>query len=218
MRHITLLNSILLLLACFLLGTIVGQSLSLGWGLPIGTTLTCLIAALAFVVAAYQSYSTHRHNRILVVPHLIFQSQFNSVTLEGFYTYSLKVKNVGLGPAIIKRYDIKLGDEKRPNGHSIFEMWVNFVNANLNAKGTARCIAGFLYADHALEKGEEKALLEVHFPNDGLKFMEARKLVKAAVELIDAKIDYECYYGNKFTIAKRPNEMTTTPAQPNIQP
>ncbi|EPM99876.1 hypothetical protein A253_27127, partial [Pseudomonas syringae pv. actinidiae ICMP 19102] len=41
----------------------------------------------------------HRHNRILVVPHLIYQSQFSSFTMEGFYTYSLKVKNVGLGPA-----------------------------------------------------------------------------------------------------------------------
>jgi hypothetical protein len=138
--------------------------------------------------------------------------------LEGFYTYSLKVKNVGLGPAIIKNYDVNLGNEKHPNGHSIFEMWVVFVNAQLSAKGKARCIAGFLYADHAIEKGEEKVLLEVHFPKDDLKFMEARKLVKAAVELIDAKIDYECYYGNKFIIAKRPNEMTTNPAQANIQP
>ncbi|QTD30999.1 hypothetical protein [Pseudomonas fluorescens] len=152
------------------------------------------------------------------MPHLIFQSQFNSVTLDGFYTYSLKIKNVGLGPAIIKSYDVKLGNEKRPNGHSIFEMWVIFVNTHLNAEGTARCIAGFLYPDHGLEKGEEKVLLEVHFPTAGLKFMEARKLVKAAVELIDAKVDYECYYGNKFTLEKRPNEMTTNPVQSNVQP
>lgn len=218
MRHMTLFNSALLLLAFFLMGTIVGQSFSLGWGLPIGTTLTCIIAALAFIVAAYQYYSTHRHNRILVEPHLIFQSQFNSVALDGYYTYSLKVKNVGMGPAVIKRYDIKLGNDEQPSGHSVFEVWVKFVNDHLNAKGEARCIAGFLYVDHALEKGEEKALLEVHFPRGAIKFMEARKLVKSAVELIDARIDYECYYGKNFSIAKKPNEMTTSPDQSNIQP
>ncbi|WP_258365186.1 hypothetical protein, partial [Pseudomonas syringae] len=160
----------------------------------------------------------HRHNRILVVPHLIYQSQFSSFTMEGFYTYSLKVKNVGLGPAVIKGYSINFEGEKQPNGHSIFETWVTFVNAQLKTKGTAHCVAGFLYADHAIEKGEEKVLLEVHFPKNALKFMEARSLVKSAVELIDTKIDYECYYGNKFTAAKRPNDMTTTPVPSNIQP
>ncbi|WP_230392781.1 hypothetical protein [Pseudomonas guariconensis] len=213
----TLFNLALLLLAFFLMGTIVGQSFSLGWGLPIGTTLTCMIAALAFIVAAYQSYSTHRHNRILVEPHLIFQSKFNGGTLDGYYTYSLKVKNVGMGPAVIRKYDIRLGNDEPLNGHSVLEVWVKFVNDHLNAKGGARCLAGFLYADHALEKGEEKALLEVHFPRGDLKFMGARKLVKSAVELIDARIDYECYYGRNFSIAKKPNEMTTSPEQSNIQ-
>ncbi|MFU0492049.1 hypothetical protein, partial [Pseudomonas syringae] len=98
------------------------------------------------------------------------------------------------------------------------QTWVTFVNAQLKTKGTAHCVAGFLYADHAIEKGEEKVLLEVHFPKNALKFMEARSLVKSAVELIDTKIDYECYYGNKFTAAKRPNDMTTTPVPSNIQP
>ncbi|RJX46220.1 hypothetical protein C6380_29450, partial [Pseudomonas syringae pv. actinidiae] len=60
------------------------------------------------------------------MPHLIYQSQFSSFTMEGFYTYSLKVKNVGLGPAVIKGYSINFEGEKQPNGHSIFETWCGF--------------------------------------------------------------------------------------------
>jgi len=191
------------LLVVILSSLIVGQSINLGWGLPLGTTLTCFIAALGFGVAIYQSYATRKHNRLLVKPHLIFNSQFNSTTLDGHYTYTLKVKNVGLGPSIIDRYLITLGDTIELDGHTVFERFVTLVNEHFQTKGLAHCVAGFLHDEHALEKGEEKILLEVSFPKSDISFIKGREKAKLFTNLINTKIQYRCHYGHKFEISKK---------------
>jgi hypothetical protein len=187
----------------FLVGVIVGLSANFGWGLPLGTSLTLLIAIFGFGVAIYQSHATRTHNRLLIKPHLIFKSSFANTILEGFYTYTLKVKNVGLGPAVILKYSISLGDELELDGHTIFDALVRDANKHFNANGAAHCVAGFLYPEHALEKGEEKILFEVSFPKEKLSFMQGRELAKQFVKSIDAKIAYSCHYGNLFFASKK---------------
>lgn len=182
---------------------IVGQSISLGWGLPLGTTLTCIIAALGFGVAIYQSYATRKHNRLLVKPHLIFESKFNSTTIKDNYTYTLKVRNVGLGPSIIDRYIIILGGGAELDGHTVFEKFATLVNEHFQAKGLAHCVAGFLDKEDALEKGEESILLEVSFPKNSNNFFEGREKAKLFTKLISAQIMYRCHYGSKFEISKK---------------
>lgn len=73
-------------------------------------------------------------------------------------------------------------------------------------------MASFLDHDHALEKGEEKILLEVSFPKKGLSFMQGRELAKQFVKTVDTGIGYACHYGNKFDISKRFTESNKLPA------
>ena len=194
---------VLALLLAFILGFVTGQSLELGWGLPLGTSLTFFVASVGLCATLYHSYAVRRHNRLLVRPHLIFDSQFNNTSLDGNYTYQLRVKNVGLGPAIITNYAISFEGTEDLDPHTVFEEWVRLVNRCTPAEGKAHCKAGYLYRGHALDKGEEKTLLEVSFPKEGLTFMEGRELAKALVKKIDGHIDYKCHYGTQHKAEKQ---------------
>lgn len=137
MQLLSKINAYLAFTVFFLIGTVAGLSANLGWGLTLGTSLTLLVAIFGFAVAIYQSYTTRKHNRLLVKPHLIFNSSFTNTTLEGSYTYALKVKNVGLGPAIIVRYDISPGSELELDGQSIFDSLVRHANKYFKSNGAA---------------------------------------------------------------------------------
>lgn len=185
------------------LGVVIGQAQNLGWGLPLGTSLAFAVACLSLGVAVYQAHATRRHNRLLVQPHLIFESQFNSTTEVGHFTYRLGIKNVGLGPAIFGRYSIALEDSSDLDAHSVFEEWVKLVNKSTRAKGLAICKAGFLYQGQALDKGSDVVLLEASFPIQDLSFMKGREIAKGLVKQINATLDYQCHYGRSFRVAKK---------------
>lgn len=187
----------------FALGFVAGQSSNLGWGIPLGTTLAFAVACLSLGLTLYQTSATRRHNRLLVRPHLVFDSQLDSTEREGHHTYRLCVKNVGLGPAIFQRFSISLDDSGNLDPHTVFEEWVKLVNKATPAQGRAICKAGFLYRDHALDKNNEVTLLEVGIPADNLSFMQAREAAKLLVKKINATIEYRCHYGNRFKIAKQ---------------
>ncbi|WP_339426511.1 hypothetical protein [Pseudomonas proteolytica] len=198
MRHLSKINGILALLLSFLIGSLFGLSANLGWGLPIGTTLTLVVAVLGFGVAFYQSYATRKHNRLLVKPHLTMNPNFSSIELSGFYSFTLKVKNSGLGPALIEKFSIAIGEDGNIPHGSLLETIQKHAREKLNAKGKTRCGANFLREGDAIDKGEEKTLIEITFRRDGVKFIEARKLVKLYLSTITATIDYHCHYGHKF--------------------
>ncbi|MDO8343229.1 MAG: hypothetical protein Q7T48_08540 [Cellvibrio sp.] len=185
----------LVVILIFILGFVFGQSVDLGWGLPLGTSLALFIACLGFFVTLYSSLLSRRHNRLLVKPHLIFDSMFDSSYREDHHTYTLKVKNVGLGPAIIEKYKISLNQVGELNHHSVFEELLKMVNKNTQANGRAYCVAGYLHRDDAIDKGNEKILIQVSFPADGRSFMEGREMAKELVKMIDSSITYKCHYG-----------------------
>lgn len=201
MRHLSKINIFLALLLSFLIGSLFGLSVNLGWGLPLGTTLTLVVTVLGFGVAFYQSYATRRHNRLLVKPHLILTNPFTSLELAGYYTYSLKVRNVGLGPALIENYSLSIGDELEIKNHAILETLIKYANKHFKAKGKARCVSGPLWKDTALDKGEQKTLIEINFPRDEVSFMEARSLAKKFIAKLNAEIKYQCHYGNHFKVS-----------------
>ena len=195
------------ILLMFILGFVTGQSIDLGWGLPLGTSLTCLIAALGLVATLHHSYAARKHNRLSVRPHLIFNSQFNSGVLSGHQTFTLKVKNVGLGPAIIEKYIISFEGTNELNAHTVFEQLLKMVNNNTPAHGKAHCKSGFLYPEHAVDKGEEQTLIEISLPTEGRSFMQGREIAKKLVKLINSEIRYKCHYGTKFNVSKMSDDL-----------
>jgi hypothetical protein len=207
MDRVFLAPLVLSLTLLFVLGFVVGQSLNLGWGLPLGTSLTCFIAALGLGATFYHSYSVRRHNRLLVRPHIIFDSQFNNTTLDSHHTYLLKAKNVGLGPAIIEKFTVSFDNGDELDGNTMFTELLKLVNKHTPAKGKAHCKAGFLYTEHALDKGQEKTLIEVSIPKEERDFMQGRQIAKDLVKKINASVNYKCHYGTKLQVERQYDDL-----------
>ena len=71
----------------------------------IAATSATIIAFAALAVSIWQGYTTRKHNELSVEPILHFKSG-TLTNYDSISTYSIKVQNEGLGPAIID--DIKL--------------------------------------------------------------------------------------------------------------
>lgn len=212
MQHLSKTNITLTLLLFFLIGSLFGLSVNLGWGLPLGTTLTLVVAVLGFGVALYQSYATRKHNRLLVKPHLTINQNFSSTELEGFYTLSLKLKNSGLGPALIENFLIAIGKDGNIRNGSLLETIQKHAREQLKAEGKTRCGANFFRKGDAIDKGEEKVLIQIYFRGVGIT--EARKLAKLYLSTISTKIDYQCHYGNKFSLERQASRKTQSKSDP----
>lgn len=214
MRHIAKINTILALILSFIIGSLFGLSVELGWGLPLGTSLTLVIATLGFGVALYQSYATRKHNRLLVKPHLTLTLPFSSIELDGFYSFSVRVKNSGLGPALIEKFSISIGEDDNIAYGSLIETVQKHAREQFNAKGKTRCGSNYLREGDAIDKGEEKSILEIHFLRDGVTFTEARELAKIYSSTIAIKIDYHCHYRHKFKLEKLASQKQQSKSNP----
>lgn len=189
---------LLSLLLSFVIGTVVGLSVNFGWGLPLGTSLTLVIATLGFGVALYQSYATRKHNRLLVKPHLVITSPISSIRLEGYYTFTLMVKNSGLGPALIENFSISIGEDGEIIRGTLLKTIQKHARTRFNTKGPTRCLAYFPQKGEAIDKGEEKILIQINFSREGISTTQAHKLVLAYSTEVKVNIDYHCHYGKKF--------------------
>jgi len=69
--------------------------------------ISLVLSLFALVVSIYSAVQTYKHNRHSVRPLLMFDNNFSSDS-----TYGLIIKNVGLGPAIIKSFDVFLDNKK----------------------------------------------------------------------------------------------------------
>ena len=204
----TLLTAILV----FIFGFVVGQSWDLGWQLPIGVTLAAFIATLSLITTVHHSYAIRRHNELQVKPHLVFDSYFDSTMKEGFHTYRLSIKNVGLGPAIISSYLVTLGSIEIKDSDAVFVEFLKLVNKKTPASGRAHVEAKYLSDGEALDKGAEKILFQSGIPADGRTFMQGREIVQKLAEEIQLSVIYKCHYGNQFEIArKKTNTSQETP-------
>lgn len=202
MRHLSTTNIVLALLLSFLIGTLVGLSVNFGWGLPLGTSLTLVIATLGFGVALYQSYATRKHNRLLVKPHLVIRSPISSIQLEGYYTFTLIVKNSGLGPALIEDFSISIGKDGEIVRGTLLKTIQKHARTRFNTEGATRCLAYFPQKGDAIDKGEEKILIQINFSRKGISTAQAQELVLAYSSEVEVNIDYHCHYGHKFKVER----------------
>ncbi len=124
-----------------------------------------IIATLAFCVAVMSLYYTveqnrasQEHNRLSVVPHLTFQWE------ERNDLYRIWIKNTGIGPAKISRFELFVDD--KPIGDSQNGGW-NDVLAMLSdaASGTELDFEWFEEGD-GFGSGEERTLLKFRVPRN----------------------------------------------------
>ncbi|UCV29897.1 hypothetical protein [Ferribacterium limneticum] len=72
----------------------------------VGAIASAIIATCAFFTATWQACATHKHNRLSVRPLL------NTWTDHSQNSYKVQLSNIGIGPALIKRFSIYVDDKE----------------------------------------------------------------------------------------------------------
>lgn len=191
----------------FIFGFVLGQSLDLGWQLPIGVSLTAIVATLSLVTTVHHSYAVRRHNELQVRPHLVIDSYFDSTVFEGHHTYKLSIKNVGLEPAIVLNYDVSLGGVNVKNSETSFLEFVKLVNEKTPAAGKAQIKTGYVSAGEAIDKSQEVLLFQASIPSKNIAFLKGRQLAKELAAEISFVIEYKCHYGSKFQVVRNTADL-----------
>lgn len=155
------------------------------------TSNTALVVAVcALFVAGYQASATRRHKRLSVRPHVV-------VTAERLYDgpkacFVVKLRNNGLGPAIIRGYEALL-DGKPFNTKNTDEV------ATKVRELAKRQFLNFrhfhLASGDAFAKDQEVVLLNVELP---LFIGDVGNKVLEPFERLSTRIAYESVYGEKF--------------------
>jgi hypothetical protein len=191
----------------FIFGFVLGQSWDLGWQLPIGVSLTAIVATVSLVTTVHHSYAVRQHNKLQVRPHLVIDSCLDSTVNEGHHTYQLSIKNVGLGPAIVLNYKLSLGGVKVKDGENLFAEFVKLVNSKTEATGNVRFNTGYISTGEAIDKSQEVLLFRAIIPFKDRTFTEGRALAKKLAAEINFVIEYKCHYGSKFQIARNAPDL-----------
>ncbi len=151
---------------------------------------TLVVAALAFMVSVYNASATRRHNRLSVQPRLTaFTDSDEEHTQPGIFTYAVELKNRGLGPAFIRKFEVLVnGIPHEPMSHDEFQGLVcSNIAAQLAPSPFARYFAvqrpGFV-----MGKDEVQILIKIafhHFPSD----------LKEQLKKFHLRITFESAYG-----------------------
>lgn len=95
-------------IAVFMFGFLVAASFNVGWGLSIGESASLFVAAAAFFISTYQTYTTRLHNRLTVKPRISINV---SLSTENSRSVGVFVKNSGTGPAVIESIELIKGNK-----------------------------------------------------------------------------------------------------------
>lgn len=149
---------------------------------------TVLIAALAFFVAIFQTYTTHKHNERMVTPHLggYWESDHDD------YTYIYTITNNGLGPAIIKKVTYFLDEKKFESPtHSVVE---NLLEA-LFSPHTREQELGLYGENEYVPQGETKTMIRIRFKYQDVDMDEIIERIQSRARI---EIQYQSVVKKKF--------------------
>lgn len=149
---------------------------------------TLIIAALAFYVSAAQTYTTHLHNKRMVIPHL--GSYWESDNDEKTYIYT--ITNNGLGPAKIKRVTYTLDNTSidAPKHHQIEPLLELLLSPNARTQQLVT-----IGQNEYIPQGETKIILKLEFQDENV---DLDKIVKDIQERASIRVEYESIVGQKF--------------------
>lgn len=154
---------------------------------------TLVIATLAFYVTVFQTYTTHRHNKKLVTPHL--GGYWETDHKRAAYIYT--IKNNGLGPAIIKKVTYLVDSNPVPGkGLDPIEAVTNTIIGPLDREQSM----GHFGINEYVPQQEEKTILELEFLNKEINIDEIVKELQNRAVLL---IEYESIVGQKFNFDSR---------------
>ena len=164
-----------------------------------------IISTCALALTFYGLWATRRHNRLSVTPHLC--SFFHKLMKEdGLYlTYDLN--NNGIGPARITKFILfRDGKEVAKVQDELFEYVDSVIKSHLKGRVGFRINHSFDFGyDVSMKAGETLRIVEIFFPD--VK-QEQREAVLKTIIGLDARIEYESFYGQKFAFDTRTKAKT----------
>jgi len=170
----------------------------LNWEIIVGVS-SAVIALCALVTALWQGIESRKHNKISFRPHLTTWSHNKSE--QGIYAVDLL--NNGLGPAIIKSFEIKVdGKVISGEGTEPIAKALKILFPNISYEAHYE----FLGKDHAMGEKQTCRVVLVKFTTTPLPGSD---FVEHALKKADLEINYESFYGEKFffsTANERPNK------------
>lgn len=145
------------------------------------------IALSALAVAIWQGHLMRKHNRLSLRPHLTFKQTMSEANPQ----FSLELLNNGLGPAIIKRFQVLI-DGKREE-HFEAQGWIALLDL-IGLKG--RAIGTGCETDEFLAAGQSLQLIKYESSPSPLG---TRKL-RQALRRIEVHINYQSVYGDRYRV------------------
>lgn len=149
---------------------------------------TVLIAALAFFVATFQTYTTHKHNERMVTPHLggYWESDHEN------FIYKYTISNNGLGPAIIKNVTYFLDDKKFESPtHDVVEGLLE----RLFEPHTREQELGIYGNNEYVPQGETKTIIRIRFKYRDVDMDEIIERIQSRARI---EIKYQSIVKKKF--------------------
>ena len=132
------------------------------------TPIAAIITAVAAVgIAVYEARITREQQKKSVWPYVM---QYNTYSGQEYLRY---VENVGLGPAIVSSFEIRVGD-------STYTQWRPVVDA-LTGSDTARFIYSSFGDGSVLKAGDRLDLLRILAGQNAARFAARRSEVETVV-------------------------------------
>ena len=156
--------------------------------------LSVVISICALLLTVYQAWATRKHNRLSVQPRLATQLQIeHDVTEERVIRVIATLSNSGLGPAIIKSFEILVNDKPYViNEHSEIE---SLVARNVSGH-IVELRTGFLRKNHTFSKDATTELLNLNIRN-------ATESTSEEMKMFHIRVNYESAYGESFSYDSR---------------
>ena len=148
-------------------------------------TASIAIALSALAVAIWQGILMRRHNRLSLRPHLMFRQMMSEANPQ----FSLELLNNGIGPAIIKGFQVLLDGEREDQFEA--QGWMALLDL-IGLKG--RAIGASCGPDEFLASGQALTILKY---DSSPSPMDNRKL-REALRRIEVRIEYQSVYGSKY--------------------
>ena len=150
-----------------------------------------IVSVCALFLSVYQTILSRQQQSASVWPKLVFKNAYLS---DGDF-YRLDIRNVGVGPAIIRRVRIEQA------GHSFSDMnaYCNYVLSTYSDNDSSFVFDhGDVDVDDVIPQGEKDRLIAVKGKEATRLFLEKRKQFKMTVT-------YASIYGEEWTVQYGPS-------------
>jgi len=182
------------------------------------TVVTALVGVLAFVVSIWQGVDTRnfnrwqrtqtvKHDRAAVQPLLTFADE------QGNMDTGLYLRSVGVGPALIKTFEIYIDGKPVPNDGEakIYAMEQAF---NLNDPNGPPYLDHYFISGDAIGTNETTAILRLNAKEDDKNKEAEIARMTEILKHVDVKITYESIYHDSVFTAE---SKEAPPKQSNMQ-